>query len=37
MGGMFCGCSDKFQKKIKSQYKFIKEEAFNELNEIFIK
>ena len=28
MEGMFKGCSDKFLMKIKSQYKFIKEEAF---------
>jgi len=26
---MFYGCSEQFQKKIKAQYKNIKEEAFN--------
>ena len=28
MRSMFYGCSDKFQMKIKAQYKNIKEEAF---------
>ena len=28
MNGMFNRCSDEFQKKIKSKYKNIKEEAF---------
>ena len=31
MDCMFYGCSDEFRKKIKSQYKNIKEEAFNQL------
>ena len=30
MGGMFYGCSDQFKNKIRSEYKNIKEEAFNE-------
>ena len=30
MGGMFNGCSDQFQNKIRSEYKNIKKEAFNE-------
>ena len=29
MGSMFCGCSDQFRNKIRSEYKNIKEEAFN--------
>ena len=29
MKGMFVGCSTQFQNKIRSQYKNIKEEAFN--------
>ena len=32
MGGMFYGCSDQFHNKIRSEYKNIKEEAFNEDN-----
>ena len=30
MGGMFYGCSGQFQNKIRSEYKNIKKEAFNE-------
>ena len=30
MRGMFKGCSDQFKNKIRSEYKNIKEEAFNE-------
>ena len=30
MRGMFYGCSDQFHNKIRSEYKNIKEEAFNE-------
>ena len=30
MGGMFSGCSDQFKNKIRTEYKIIKEEAFNE-------
>ncbi len=30
MAGMFYGCSDQFHNKIRSEYKNIKEEAFNE-------
>ena len=30
MADMFNGCSDQFQNKIRSEYKNIKEEAFNE-------
>ena len=30
MAGMFYGCSDQFHNKIRSKYKNIKEEAFNE-------
>ena len=30
MRGMFSGCSDQFKNKIRSEYKNIKEEAFNE-------
>ena len=30
MGYMFSGCSDQFINKIRSAYKDIKEEAFNE-------
>ncbi len=29
MRGMFWGCSEQFQNKIKVQYKNIKEEVFN--------
>ena len=32
MAGMFYGCSDQFHNKIRSEYKNIKEEAFNEDN-----
>ena len=32
MAGMFYGCSDKIHNKIRSEYKNIKEEAFNEDN-----
>ena len=34
MGGMFYGCSGQFQNKIRSGYKIIKEEAFNEEDEV---
>ena len=30
MGCMFYGCSDQFKNKIRSEYKNIKEEAFDE-------
>ena len=30
MRGMFYGCSGQFQNKIRSEYKNIKKEAFNE-------
>ena len=32
MAGMFKGCSDQLQNKIRAQYQNIKEEAFKKLN-----
>ena len=37
MGGMFYGCSDQFHNKIRSEYKNIKKEAFDDFKIIFIK
>jgi len=34
MESMFFGCSDQFQNKIRSEYKNIKDEAFNEEDEV---